>query len=294
MAPGVQLARTALIALLALLGAVFVVLAGRAVRREARAGNAARPTARHLVVGAMTDFFDTLGIGSFATTTTAFRLGRLVDDRVLPGTMNVGHALPTVVQAVIYISIIRIDMTTLMVMIGASIVGSVLGAGVVSAWPRRTVRFGVGAALVVAAALMLASSIGALPKGGDALALAGPLLWIGAFGNLVLGALMTAGVGLYGPCMILVSVLGMSPAAAFPIMMGSCAFLMLAASTRFVERRAYDPRAALGLALGGVPGVLLAAFVVRSLPLAMLRWLVVVVAAYTAVTLVVAAVRDDP
>ena len=289
-----QLARTALIALLVLLGAAFGVLAARAVRKEARAGNSVRPTGLHLVVGALTDFFDTLGIGSFATTTAAFRLSRLVDDRVLPGTMNVGHALPTVVQAAIYISIIRIDMTTLMVMIGASIVGSVLGAGVVSTWPRRTVRFGVGAALVVAAALTLASSVGALPKGGEALSLAGPLLWTGAAGNFVLGALMTAGVGLYGPCMILVSVLGMSPAAAFPIMMGSCAFLMLAASTRFVERRAYDARAALGLALGGIPGVLVAAFVVRSLPLSALRWLVVVVATYTAITLIVAAVRDEP
>jgi uncharacterized membrane protein YfcA len=290
----VQHARTALIALLALLGAVFVLVAGRAVRKEARAGNVVRPTVLHLAVGALTDFFDTLGIGSFATTTTAFRLARLVDDRVLPGTMNVGHALPTVVQALIYVSIIRIDMTTLVVMIGASIVGSVFGAGVVSSWPRRRVRFGVGAALIVAAALMLASSVGALPKGGVALSLSGPLLVAGALGNLALGALMTAGVGLYGPCMILVSMLGMSPAAAFPIMMGSCAFLMLAASTRFVARRAYDARAALGLALGGVPGVLLAAFVVRALPLTALRWLVVVVAAYTATTLIAAAVRDDP
>ena len=49
--------------------------------------------------------------------------------------------------------------------------------------------------------------------------------------------------------MILVSLLGMNPTAAFPIMMGSCAFLMPVGSLRFIRERAYSLPSALGLAL---------------------------------------------
>jgi uncharacterized membrane protein YfcA len=108
---------------------------------------------------------------------------------------------------------------------------------------------------------------------------------IGLAGNFVLGALMTLGIGLYGPCLILVSLLGMNPIAAFPIMMGSCAFLMPAGSLAFIARRRYSVRAAIGLALGGIPAVLVAAYVVKSLPLDWLRWLVVIVVVYAAIGL---------
>jgi hypothetical protein len=103
--------------------------------------------------------------------------------------------------------------------------------------------------------------------------------------------MMTLGVGLYAPCMILVTLLGMNAKAAFPIMMGSCAFLMPIAGLRFVERRAYAPRVALGLTLGGIPAVLVAAFVVKSLPLDAVRVLVLIVAAHTALSLLRAAAR---
>jgi uncharacterized membrane protein YfcA len=120
------------------------------------------------------------------------------------------------------------------------------------------------------------------PKGGTLLALAGVSLVIGLIGNFILGALMALGIGLYAPCMILIYFLGMDPKAAFPIMMGSCAFLMPAASARFMKAEAFDLRASLGLMIGGVPAVLLAAYVVKSLPLDAVRVLVVVVVLYTA------------
>ncbi len=112
--------------------------------------------------------------------------------------------------------------------------------------------------------------------------------------NFVLGALMTLGIGLYAPCLILVSLLGLNPIAAFPIMMGSCAFLMPIGGMRFVRVGRYDLRAALGLALGGIPAVLLAALVVKSLPIVWLRWLVVVVVLYTATVMLSAALRKAP
>ena len=243
------------------------------------------PNLLQIGVGAFTNFFDTLGIGSYATSTTLFRFFQLVDDRIIPGTLNVGHALPTVVQTFIYTSIIPVDVPTLFSMIGASILGAWLGAGVVARWPRRTVQIGMGMALLVAASLMFMTQMKLFPGGGEALGVAGLKLVIAVAVNFMLGALMTLGIGLYAPCMILVSLLGMNPKAAFPIMMGSCAFLMPVGGLRFIREQSYSLRAAFGLALGGIPGVVLAAYIVKELPLDAVRWLVIAVVIYTAVSM---------
>ena len=261
---------------------------------ESPATDARLPTAEQLGIGAVTNFFDTLGIGSFATTTAIFRLRRLVPDRIIPGTLNAGHTLPTVAQAFIYTSVIPVDVLTLFSMITAAVLGAWLGAGVVSHWPKRKVQIGMGIALLAAAALMLMTQLNLFPGGGDAIGVRDLKLVLAVGGNFALGALMTLGIGLYAPCMILVSLLGMNPTAAFPIMMGSCAFLMPIGSLRFIRERAYSLRAALGLAIGGIPGVLVAAYVVKSLPLYAVRWLVIVVVVYTAVTMLVAASKEEP
>lgn len=285
--------RTLLRILLCAAGLAFVAFWGRSLRRVAAevGGGGLRPDAYQLFVGFVADFLDTLGIGSFATTTSLYRARRTIDDRLLPGTLNVGHALPTVAQALIYIGAIAIEPRTLVAMIAAAVAGALVGARIVAGWPRRRVRIGMGLALLVLCAILVRRQF-ADPAGGAALALEGARLGIGVGMNFVLGALMMTGVGLYAPCLVLVALLGMNPAAAFPIMMGSCAFLMPAASVSFVRREAYSPRAALGLALGGIPAVLVAAFVVKSLPLYGLKWLVAVVAVYTAITLLVAAARE--
>jgi hypothetical protein len=113
------------------------------------------------------------------------------------------------------------------------------------------------------------------PVDAGTLALSGVKLALGLIGNFILGALMTLGIGLYAPCMIMVGLLGMNARAAFPIMMGSCAFLMPVSSATFIRKDAYSPRAALALGIGGLPAVLIAALLVKSLPLYYVRWLVV-------------------
>lgn len=255
------------------------------VRRIAAGHHSAAPGAVHLGIGVLTDFLDTLGIGSFATTTTIYRLKRLVDDQLIPGTLNVGHALPTVAQAWIYTSLIEVDFTTLALLILAAVGGSWIGAAIVTGMPKRAIQRGMGVALLVAAAIITLQALNRLPGGGEATALTGGRLALACGINFALGALMTLGIGLYAPCMIMVSLLGMNPTVAFPIMMGSCAFLMPISGIQFISKRRYDLRAAIGLTLGGIPAVLLAAFIVRSLPLDYVRWLVVVVVIYTAVTL---------
>jgi uncharacterized membrane protein YfcA len=287
-------AKTTLLICLGVVAAGFVIFWASVIIAGARKGGASSPdgkiapTPYMWFVGFVTDFFDTLGIGSFATTTSLYRSRGTIDDRLLPGTLNVGHTLPTVVQAFIYIRVIEIDTRTLIVMIAAAVAGSLLGAPIVCRWPRRNVQIGMGIALLVLCAVLVRRQFGD-PTGGKALGLDGSTLWIGAALNFVLGALMTIGVGLYAPCLVLVAMLGMSPETGFPIMMGSCAFLMPLASVPFVLRGSYSLRAALGLALAGIPAVLIAAFIVPHMDLYWVNWLVAVVVIYTAVKLLQAA-----
>ncbi len=264
--------------------AIFYVGIWITIARQ-RKEDSPTPGVLRMAIGFIANFFDTLGIGSFATTTSMFKAWKVVKDEVIPGTLNVGHTLPTITQAFIYIAIVEVEMTTLILLIAASILGMWLGAGVVSRWPRRNIQIGMGIALIVAAGLTLMTIFNASASGGLAMGLHGPKLWIGVIGNFVLGALMSLGIGLYGPCLIMISLLGMNPKAAFPIMMGSCAFLMPVGSTQFIRKGSYNIKAALGLALGGIPAVLIAAYLVKEMDLKYVRWLVVVVVVYTAISL---------
>ena len=279
-----------LIAALAVLTLCFLVRWWRIERSRPPAAGA-RLLPADLLTGFVTNFFDTLGIGSFAPTTAIFKLRTRMPDENIPGTLNVGHTLPTVTQAFIFIALVTVDFVTLAGMIAAAVAGAWLGAGLVSRLPRRAVQFGMGVALLVAAALFLAANLEWMPAGGAAMGLEGGTLVFAIGANFLLGALMPLGIGLYAPCLILVSLLGLNPIAAFPVMMGSCAFLMPIGGLRFVRAGRYDLRAALGLALGGIPAVLFAALVVKALPIVWLRWLVVAVVLYAAALMLAAAMR---
>jgi uncharacterized membrane protein YfcA len=178
-----------------------------------------------------------------------------------------------------------VEFTTLITIIAAAVLGAWLGAGIVCGFSRSKVQTGMGYALICAALLMLASLMGIGPEPGEALGLSGGLLVTAIVSSAVLGALMMLGIGYYGPCLIMISLLGMDPKAAFPIMMGACAFLMPMGSIQFIRKEKYDLRGALGLAIGGPVAVLIAAYLVQSLPLNAVRWGVVVIVLYTAISM---------
>ena len=285
--------RTILFVVLAMFGvtytAAWVQSARKAASSEAGSdseGSVGRfPSPLHATIGFITNFFDTLGIGSFAPTTSWYKLQNLVPDERIPGTMHVGHTLPVIAQAFIFVAIIEVDMATLATLIGTSVLGAWLGAGVVARWPRRRIQIGMGIALLLAGGTFVMANLGFAPVGGEAIGLAGVGLIVAATSFFILGALMTLGIGMYAPSMIVVSLVGLNPVVAFPIMMGAAAFLMPVASIRFLKANAYKHYPALGLALGGIPAVLVAAGIVRSLPLTTLRWLVVIVVTYAAVAM---------
>jgi uncharacterized membrane protein YfcA len=262
-------------------------------RFAARRVGVAAPTALDLLIGFVTNFFDTLGIGSFATTTAVFRLFRLVADELIPGTIIVGDALPVLAQALLFISFVSVDPWQMTALIVVCVAGGWIGAGIVASLSRRAVQLGMGGALMGAAVFMMLGMLGRFPEGGTALAFTPRAFAIALVANFVLGALLTLGVGNYAPSLVVFSLLGMEPRAAFPIMMGSGAFVAAIAGVRFVNAGRFDWRAALGLTIGGIPGVAVAVWLVKSLPLGTLRGLVLVVVAYASITLLAAGIRSS-
>jgi uncharacterized membrane protein YfcA len=270
--------------LLIALSAIAVFFTAVLLRTAAKRKELA-PKPEAIGLGAVTNFFDTLGIGSFAPTTAYMKLRQMAPDSYFPAILNAGHALPTVAQALIFITLVRVDPTLLLSCIVAACAGAMIGAPIVQKSPVRLVQGVVGVALLIAATLFALGNLDLLPAGGEALTLPTPLFIAAVAGHFVMGVLMMFGIGLYAPSLVMLSLLGLNPTAAFPIMMGSCAFLMPISSVRFVQSERIDLRIVIGMAIGGIPAVLAAALIVKSLPLEAVRWLVVVVVIYAAALL---------
>jgi uncharacterized membrane protein YfcA len=264
---------------LGLAALAFIIGAIRAARRSKEVR---WPTPVEVLIGLVTDFFDTLGIGSFAPTTAIYKLRRMVPDELIPGTLNVGHTPSAITESLIFVTAIMVDPILLVTMITSAAAGAWLGAGVVARLPRRAIQIAMGTALLIAGTVFTAINLQALPGGGTAMTLVGWKFALAVGINFILGALMSIGIGLYAPCMITLALLGMHPIAAFPIMMGACALLQPVASLRFFQTGRFAWGPSLGLAFGGVVGVLIAAYIVKKLDVVYLRWLVIVVIVYAA------------
>jgi uncharacterized membrane protein YfcA len=286
----VNAAQLAFYVAIGLAGVAFIIGALRAARRST---TVRWPTPVELLIGFVTDFFDTLGIGSFAPTTAIYKLRRMVPDELIPGTLNAGHAPSAIAEALIFVTAIVVDPLLLVAAVGSAAAGAWLGAGVVARLPRRAIQALMGVALAVAGTVFTAINLGALPGGGTAMSLGGWKFGLAVGINFILGALMSAGIGMYAPCMITLALLGMHPLAAFPIMMGACALLQPVASLRFFQTGKFAWGPSLGLVFGGMIGVFIAAYVVKSLPLVALRWLVIVVIAYAAFAMLRSAARAE-
>ena len=233
-----------------------------------------------IIIGVVANFFDTLGIGSFAPSTTAFKLTKSVDDVNIPGTLNVGDTVPVCVEAFLFFGFVDMDLLTLVSMIVASIAGAYLAAGVVSKFNRKKVRYAMFIGMFILATVMLCKVLGVGPFGevGTEMGLRGAKLIIAIVANFILGALMSIGVGLYAPCMALCVILGLDTGCAFPAMMGSCAFLMAFGNgPKFIQEGRYDPVACWTQGICGTIGVFIAYFIVKSLSLRTLTIVVVIV-----------------
>jgi uncharacterized membrane protein YfcA len=237
------------------------------------------------IIGFVVNFFDVLGIGAFAPQTALLKFTKQTADKLIPGTMNVANTLPVLIQAIIFIQVVEVEPVTLIVMFLTAMGGAILGADIIGKLSERNIRLTISVALLITAGFMFANKMQWIHVEGVAIGIHGWKLVIAGVVNFILGAMMTAGVGLYAPCMALVYLLGLSPQVAFPIMMGSCAFLMPPASYKFIKSGAYNKKAALGMAIPSILAVLIAAFIIKSMPLDTLRWLVLIIIVYTSVSM---------
>ena len=238
------------------------------------------------MVGLIGNFFDTFGLGSFATSSFLFKIHHSVHDIDVPGTLNVGNSIPVSLQALIFLSLVNIDIKTLVCLIISAVLGAFLGVKFVTKWNKRSIRFGMGIGLLLLGIFMIMNNINIIPLNltGTSLKLTGYKLVIAMIINFFLGALMNLAVGLYAPCMALVSVLGMEVKAAFPIMMNSSAFLMSYGNgPRFIKEGRYDMIASLCQMVAGSIGVVIAAFLINKLPIFILTWIFACVVLYSSV-----------
>ncbi|MFQ1828323.1 TSUP family transporter [Aeromonas veronii] len=278
-------------------GLVFIFMLVQACWRKKQSGSfEATPFWPVALIGGVANFLDTLGVGSFAVKTACYKQFKLIDDRVLPGTLNGQCVLPTVTQSLIFVGAVAVDPLTLISMMMAAAAGAAWGARHVASFDRQTIRLVMAISLLVVAGLIFAGLLGLFPVGGDAMGLSGYKLAIALLGNFIFGVLMNVGIGLFAPCMTLVYLLGMNPLAAFPIMMGSTAVLSVFSAGTFIRRGAFDAKAVLAVAIFGPIGVVLAAMLVKSMDMEMLKWLVAFIVIYTSWTMYASwrAVRRSP
>lgn len=240
-------------------------------------------------IAGIADFGDTLGIGSFITTTAMFQMTHYLDDeRDLPGTLNIAHGIPTIVEALFFVTAVQVQPLTLISMVIASALGAFIGSILVVRMNTKIIQRFMAIALIITSLLMVANKMGwisILAVGNNANGLHGWALVVGVIGNFILGGLMSAGVGLYAPCMVMTYLLGLKPIAAFPIMMLSCAILMPSSSATFVKNNRFSTHGIYGFVIGGVIGVIIAATLVKSMSFTVLSWLIVIVSFITAISL---------
>jgi uncharacterized membrane protein YfcA len=271
-----------LIALLVPLSLAILVF-GFILVRAAIAKRAA-PKLEAMVVGAIVNFFDTLGIGSFAPTTAWLKFRRLVPDRLIPPTMLVGLTPPSMAESIIFLVLlgVLVDPVLLVGCVIALLMGGLLGAPLVARSRVWVVQLVVAVALVLAAAAYAMTNLHLFPGGGTASSLPPGLMIAAIAANFAFGILLNFGVGNYAPTLVMLSLMGMDPRLCFPIMAGGAALTGAGASIRHIMIGQIDLRIVMGLAIGGIPAVLVAAFIVKTMPLELLRWLVIVVVLYAA------------
>ena len=284
-------------ALVILVGSLAIVEAALLVflLRAAKRAHQTKPNGEAILLGGVTNFFDTLGIGSFAPTIAWMKFTKLVPDRLMPMTMLAGYTPPSVLQAIIFLVLlgVHVDLWLLLGSALALIAGAFTGAPIAARSRVKVVQAIVAGALLMAAAFYVLANLDLMPLGGTASSLPLSLSLIVVAANFLFGILLNFGVGSYAPTLAILSLFGMDPRLAFPIMASGAAFAGSTATVRLVQLTSIDMRVVLGLMLGAIPAVLVAAFVVKEMPVTMLRWLVVVVVLYAAASLLREAFRKD-
>ena len=280
-----------LIILLVMLGAA--VLAYGFVLIRAALAKRVGPRPEALALGAVVNFLDALGIGSFATTTAWFKFRRMVPDRLIPQTLLCGLTPPAMTQSLVFLLAFsgQLDPILLFSCVIAVFLGGLAGVPLVTRARVWVVQTTVAIGLVLAATAYVMQGLDLFPGGGTANSLPPGLAVIAVLANFAFGILANFGVGNYAPTLVMLSLMGMDPRLAFPIMAGGAALMGAGASFQHVRVGEVDMRVVLGLAIGGIPAVFVAVYIVKEMPVDYLRWLVVAVVLYAAAVMTHSALK---
>ena len=253
----------------------------------------ATPRPEALMLGAVVNFFDTFGISSFAQTTAWMKFRRMVPDRLIPPTMIAGLTPPAMAESIIFLILlgVRVDPVLLFGGAMATFVGGIIGAPLVVRARAWIVQGTVAIGLTMAGIAFVLALLGKLPVGGTASGLP-PFLTIVAIAlSFVLGFLANFGVGNYAPTLAILSLMGMDPHYCFPIMASGASLMGAGSSMRFIKVPELDLRVVVGLTLGGIPAVLVAALIVKQMNVDILRYVITVVVFYTAAVMARSAIK---
>lgn len=248
------------------------------------------------IVMAISEFIifllSTFGVSDFAIGASLYPRMKWLDEKKLPGTLNTACVIPVAVMALAYISSIQVGIATLIIAVVAQVIGAYVSPRYVVKLPVNVIKRFISVGLLVAAAMILAGKFNLMPSGGDAVSLTGFKLVLLGVLSLIYGALNNIGIGSYALTMATVYALGLNPGVAFPIMMGACTFSVPVGSMQFIKFDSYSRKITLFASTAGVIGVLVAAFVVKSMDVSALQWLVAAVILYSAVTMIMSTLKE--
>jgi len=280
-----------LIVLLAMLGVAVVAYLFALIRAALAARALPRPEA--LLLGAIVCFFDALGIGNFAPTTAWFKFRRMVPDRLIPQTLLVGLTPPAMAESLLFLLAFsgQLDPVLLFSCVIAVFLGGLAGVPLVTRARVWVVQSTVAIGLLVAAIFYAMKNLDISPDVGTAHSLPPLLMVVAIAANFGFGLLANFGVGNFAPTMAMFGLMGLDPKLSFPIMAGGAALMGAGSSFQHIRVGEVDLKVVLGLAIGGIPAVLLAVFIVKEMPILYLRWLVFAVVLYAAAVMAHAAVK---
>ena len=276
-----------ILALIVLVNGFFAYrLVADLIRHKSEVSKEPGSNALFAFLGVASQFLGTFGVSDFAFNTVAFRLTKTVEDKKIPGTINAACVIPVAFMALAYITVIKIDVLTLVVLIIAQTTGSYLTPRIVVKLPVRRIRLGIAVGLLCAAGFILAGKLQLIPSGGNLAGLPGIKLAIAAAAVFLYGALNNIGIGSYAPTMATVYALGVDPRVAFPIMMGGCTFSCAVGAMEFIRLGGYSRKPTLWISITGLLGVAAAVYLVKSLDVDVVKWVVFVVVLYAALDLI--------
>ena len=182
-----------LMVIIGILDAAFAVVICKVIRDHREAVRKEPGNAVFLAFfTALMFFLGTFGISDGALANIVYPRMGLVETKKIPGTMIAESVLPVFVMTLGDLSLVQVDLWTLLLPVAGQVVGSLVGERISRHLPERGIKWCVSVGLFLAGTMMLLSRFSLLPGAGNRteltglrLALAVMAAFLGGIGNNV-------------------------------------------------------------------------------------------------------------